>query len=365
MEATEFEAIRKQGGPVAKRSSALFRTVSVAVGSMVILMVSMVTGFGVAAASAATNTFGPIDHSFMNQAHNLCLDAAAQSDGTNGGKVQLWTCLGGANQDWVFQPVGAQPANGLWGELVNKAHGLCLDAAAQADGNSGDTVQLWQCIGGPNQLWFESEYNYVDSYSAGSGMITDGSLENQAAMDTYGGSLCLDAAAQTDATNGGKVQLWTCEGTETAYNQMWSTSEEVQNLAQGLCLDAAAQTDATNGGKVQLWNCVGDANQQWVLEIAGGNYRLVNLAHSLCLDAAAQTNGTDGGKVQLWACKAGDLNQDWWFNASNKTFQNQAHGLYLDAAAATAGQDGGAVQVWSGATLTCAFEWYLGPENLG
>jgi hypothetical protein len=85
-----------------------------------------------------------------------------------------------------------------------------------------------------------------------------------------------------------------------------SASSEVVNGAHSLCLDAAAQTDGSNGGTVQIWQCVNDANQQWVWN----GHELVNGAHSLCLDAAAQTDGSNGGKVQIWQC-VNDANQQW------------------------------------------------------
>ncbi len=244
---------------------------------------------------------------FVNQAHGQCLDAAAQTDASNGGKIQLWSCLNGTNQNWVRQG----------NELVNQAHGLCLDAAAQTDGNNGGAVQLWSCVNDANQQWIQYGTELV----------------NQAH------SLCLDAAAQTDGNNGGTVELWSCWG---GANQNWVTPQhdEILNQAHGLCLDAAAQTDGNYGGIVQMWSCVNDSNQQWVLN----NNELVNQAHGLCLDAAAQTDGNNGGTVELWPCWGG-ANQQWV--RSGGELVNQAHGLCLDAAAQNDGNNGGTVQLWS------------------
>jgi hypothetical protein len=51
--------------------------------------------------------------------------------------------------------VGAKSAHAQnsFNEIVNSAHGLCLDAVAGGDGTSGDKVQLWQDNGGAQQLW--------------------------------------------------------------------------------------------------------------------------------------------------------------------------------------------------------------------
>ena len=63
----------------------------------------------------------------------------------------MWTCLGGTNQQWRFDPVAA----GV-GYFENGAYSLVL--AAQYDGSrnpfqDGDRVQLWKSNGGYQQLW--------------------------------------------------------------------------------------------------------------------------------------------------------------------------------------------------------------------
>jgi hypothetical protein len=117
--------------------------------------------------------------------------------------------------------------------------------------------------------------------------------------------LCLDAAAQTLANNGGIVQLWACVGDA---NQNWySVGHEIVNQANGKCLDANWGTDGNNGGLVQMWSCNNGPNQQWILD---GSSRYVNQAHRLCLDANWGTDGNNGGLVQLWSCNTG-ANQQW------------------------------------------------------
>jgi hypothetical protein len=128
-------------------------------------------------------------------------------------------------------------------ELVNGAHGLCLDANKTGDHNNGDVVQLWSCSGASNQMWKENNGEFINQ----------------------GGQLCLDADASGTSTNGDKVQLWSCSG---ALNQRWVsiTTYQLQNLAGArLCLDAAASGDGNNGDKVQLWSCgpSDKSNQEW------------------------------------------------------------------------------------------------------
>jgi type 1 glutamine amidotransferase len=111
-----------------------------------------------------------------------CADVsgAGSADGT---KIQLWTCHGGANQQWTVSGntvralnkcmgvAGGGTANGglvqlsscngtggqTWtpgasGSLVNPQSGKCLDANG---GSSADGTQLiiWTCHGGANQRW--------------------------------------------------------------------------------------------------------------------------------------------------------------------------------------------------------------------
>ena len=127
----------------------------------------------------------------INDAHNLCLDAVSQHDGTNGDNVQLWQCNYGLNQYWYINLNSYATST-----FVNAAHGLCLDAVRQHDGTNGDNVQLWQCNGGSNQLW----------------------ADDTPIIENLAHGLCLDAVSQHDGTNGDNVQLWSCNG---GINQHW------------------------------------------------------------------------------------------------------------------------------------------------
>jgi len=143
------------------------------------------------------------------------------------------------NFQWVHVPVTSTPPQPTGHPMVNRAHTLCLDAAAQTLANNGGTVQLWQCVGDSNQQWY-------------------------------------------------------------------AVGNELRNQANGKCLDANWGTDGNNGGKVMMWSCNNGPNQQWV---AHGNM-FVNQAHNLCLDANWGTDGNNGGLVQLWSCNNG-VNQQW------------------------------------------------------
>ncbi len=66
---------------------------------------------------------------------------------TNGTKVQLYGCNGGANQKWAVNPNGT---------ITGTQSGLCLDVTGgdQPAGNvNGTPLELWSCNGGANQQW--------------------------------------------------------------------------------------------------------------------------------------------------------------------------------------------------------------------
>ncbi len=62
---------------------------------------------------------------------------------TPGTKVEIWSCNGGANQQWQLN------ANGT---ITSVQSGLCLDVAGASTAN-GALVELWTCNGQSNQQW--------------------------------------------------------------------------------------------------------------------------------------------------------------------------------------------------------------------
>jgi hypothetical protein len=139
----------------------------------------------------------------------LALDANTNGlgDGQNGDNIQLWSSTYAPNQQWYEQNCD-YTSGGVYCEIVNSAHGLCLDASAPGDGSDGDYVQLWSCWGGANQLWRIPN-------------LPEGPIWNMAH------NYVLDANASGAGSDGDNVQLWQDWG---GTNQMWWTSEDcVQN----------------------------------------------------------------------------------------------------------------------------------------
>jgi Ricin-type beta-trefoil lectin domain len=86
----------------------------------------------------------------MNEGSGRCLDADNSRGGFLGAKVQLWQCFdniaNNPNQWWYFD-------NYATNDLIN-AWGGALDAATQTIGVNGGRVQLWVDNFTTNQLWF-------------------------------------------------------------------------------------------------------------------------------------------------------------------------------------------------------------------
>ena len=111
-----------------------------------------------------------------------CIDDNGQST-ANGTKIQLWTCNGGANQQWTVESDGTL-----------QVYGKCLDITG-ANYTNGTLIELWQCNGGANQQW----------------QAQNGELVNPAS------GKCLDDPGSNTA-NGTQLDLWTCTG---GANQQW------------------------------------------------------------------------------------------------------------------------------------------------
>ena len=74
------------------------------------------------------------------------------------------------------------------------------------------------------------------------------------------GGKCLDVHHPDLRTNGGKVQVYECNGGET---QQWSWNGKTLVNAGGKCLDVHHPELRKNGGRVQIWACNAGETQQW------------------------------------------------------------------------------------------------------
>ncbi|GAA4838412.1 alpha-N-acetylglucosaminidase TIM-barrel domain-containing protein [Kitasatospora terrestris] len=120
----------------------------------------------------------------VSAASGKCLDDAAFNT-ADGAKVDIWTCDGGANQQWTYDPTAK----------TLTTMGKCLDDFAFGR-TPGSKVDLWTCDGGANQQWTFNSNGTVTGLAG----------------------LCLEVA-KAATVNGTPVQLNTCNGNS---NQAWS-----------------------------------------------------------------------------------------------------------------------------------------------
>jgi D-alanyl-D-alanine dipeptidase len=121
-----------------------------------LVLVALAAGLTVPATGAYANYSpqpgdeGP--YYIVNAANHRCLDAAAQSNGVNGTRVQIWDCYPPTqhNQMWYVHWLTDYDF-----ELINDASGTCLDAPAQWGGIDGTPLQIWECYPPTqyNQMW--------------------------------------------------------------------------------------------------------------------------------------------------------------------------------------------------------------------
>jgi hypothetical protein len=145
---------------------------------------------------------------------------------------------------YSIEVVQLQPSGGgtSSGELHAVGAGKCLDVNG-ASTTQGTQLQIWDCIGGTNQIWTHTS----------SGQLTVYSGSSQMCLDDYG----------YGTSNGTKAVIWSCTG---GTNQQWNVNANgtITSAQSGLCLDVTGSA-TTDGTLVELWACNGGANQQWTL----------------------------------------------------------------------------------------------------
>jgi beta-glucosidase len=152
--------------------------------------------------------------------------------------------------------------------------------------------------------------------------------------------LCLDLASN-DNTNGNKVGIYTCNGTN---GQQWTEQSDGTVHAAGKCLDVTAG-GTVDGTAVEIYDCNGTAAQVWQPQVNG---ELINPQSGKCLtDPGSST--TLGTQVQIATCTVA-ANQLWRSPATGFSGVGGPvtgyGGLCLDVRAATS-TDGTPVQVYT------------------
>jgi hypothetical protein len=138
-----------------------------------------------------------------------CLDAndVGSTAGTNGDKVQLWTCSHANNQYWYL---GSEDADGSYTVVNDEYTSKCLNANDTGGLADGRHVQLWSCsVDTLNEYWDAATWESCTGYP--------GADACPLFLDVNAYEFLLDATAQ-DIGNGDQIQIWTSDGGD---NQLW------------------------------------------------------------------------------------------------------------------------------------------------
>jgi hypothetical protein len=213
------------------------------------------------------------DYNVVNTLSQKVLDVVDLST-IDGARIQQWSNLGAANQQWQFEHVDS-----LHYKIVNRLSGLTLDVQGYSTAN-GASLQQWNYLGGDNQKWqFVADIRYK--------------ILNQAS------GKALDVQNFSPA-NGAAVQQWNYLG---GTNQQWllvpvdDEHVRIENVLSHKVLDVTGMS-TTSGVAIQQWQYLGGDNQMWELvNVDGQNYEIVNKLSGNVLDVRGQAIG-DGAVIQ-------------------------------------------------------------------
>jgi len=243
-----------------------------------------------------------------------CLDDTGNSS-ANGNKVQMWSCNGGAAQEWTYAEDGTL-----------RIHGKCLDVIGDGT-SSGTGVQIWSCTGAGNQQWVpSSNAQLVNPVSdrcltdpsgstangtklqinnCGTGTRDEWTVPAGAVLSAISGR-CLDDSGSSTA-NGNKIDEYTCNGDAA---QKLTLDPDGTIRVNGKCLDDTGNSSAS-GTRIQLWSCNGDAAQKWTMAVSLGPLGIEFKHGSLCVSPTSMT-AVNGAQLVLGACGTEEGNWHAW-----------------------------------------------------
>jgi hypothetical protein len=228
--------------------------------------------------------------------------------------------------------------------LANVSYCGAVGFGKAAPGASYPTLYIWGTVGGTRGVWRSTDtgaswvrvnddaheyggpangqfvmgdmntYGVVYMSSAGRGVLygkpaTPTPTSTRVRSRSSGKCMDVNGASQG---SGAIVIQWSCG---TSANQQWIVEDAGGGFSRlkvshsGMCLDIASQSSANGVGLVQA-TCGTGASQQWTRQDAGGGYyRLINRFSNKCADVPG-ASGADGVQLVQWSCNGGQ-NQQW------------------------------------------------------
>jgi hypothetical protein len=256
-----------------------------------------------------------------------CMDDTGNSS-SNGARVQTWTCISGdAGQVWSFQPdtaPGELSDYGLSQTGTIRIHGKCLNIVNNGTAN-GSKIQLWSCNGGANEEWaiagqYGALYNPVSGkcledpgFSTKNGTQLDiwtcnpenGNNQNwllpASPFDSAISSMCINDAGNS-AANGAKIISYTCNGGSNEKLQVPTAGPYALLVVNGKCLNATGN-GTVNGTPIQLYSCANSSGDVysanlWYLTAYG---QIENAQAQKCL-AIPNNSPANSTRLELEDC---------------------------------------------------------------
>ncbi|WP_225872993.1 ricin-type beta-trefoil lectin domain protein [Cellulosimicrobium composti] len=244
--------------------------------------------------------FSPVPR--VNNYAGGTVDVAGSAEAPVGASV----CRSGATTGWRCGVIEQKNITVNYGN--GDIPGLVRGSACAEGGDSGGSVisgnqaqgvtsgRINDCSNG-GKFIYQPVNPILSAY--GLSLVTTGGGSGSALVGLAG--KCIDVPG-SDFSDGKRLQLWTCNGTNA---QRWTFESDGTVRAGGKCMDVAWAATA-DGTAVQLANCSGHPAQQFVLSGAGD---LVSVLANKCVDVPS-SNSTDGTKLQIWTCN-GTAAQKW------------------------------------------------------
>jgi hypothetical protein len=262
---------------------------------------------------------GTVSGAIYNGSVGKCMDNANNST-TNGNKVQIWTCIGDAAQDWTWEADGR----------IESGNGMCVGIKGSTSAPAGSDIWVWNC-GSGGVSWLP---NYQQR-------LNDGVL-----------NMCIGITSSGDGANG--TQLW-INGCDTDGSQQWtmpypvptSTGEIQPQASSAVCIGL---NTSSSTGAATLFGCDGDSNQTWTIEANG----TVKAGSGDCLDV--HDSGTSAGTEIDYAGCNSMASQQWRVEA-NGSLLNPESNLCIEP---SGGADtSGTALVLESCSYTTIQEWTL------